>query len=73
MAKPTPGGAIVKESKAATRPAPPVHFLEVDMGIAASELCQHVIRPTLIYLGRHCAAAEALLLGAAACQSGLGT
>lgn len=43
------------------------------MGIAASELCQHVIRPTLIYLGRHCAAAEALLLGAAACQSGLGT
>ena len=43
------------------------------MGIVASELCQHVIRPTLIYLGRHCAAAEALLLGAAACQSGLGT
>ncbi len=23
------------------------------MGIAASELCRYVIRPTLIYLGRH--------------------
>lgn len=42
------------------------------MGIAACDLCQHVIRPTLIYLGRHSAAAEALLLGAAASQSGLG-
>lgn len=42
------------------------------MGIAASELCQHVIRPTLIYLGRHSPSAEALLLGAAASQSGLG-
>jgi hypothetical protein len=43
------------------------------MGIAASELCQHVIRPTLIYLGRHSATAEALLLGAAASQSALGS
>ncbi|QLC74414.1 hypothetical protein LPB260_27420 [Pseudomonas sp. LPB0260] len=43
------------------------------MGIAACELCQHVIRPTLIYLGRHSPAAEALLLGAAASQSGLGS
>ena len=42
------------------------------MGIAASELSQHVIRPTLIYLGRHNASAEALLLGAAASQSALG-
>ena len=42
------------------------------MGIAASELCQHVIRPTLIYLGRHSPTAEALLLGAAASQSALG-
>ncbi|NQD95037.1 hypothetical protein HP532_20510 [Pseudomonas sp. CrR25] len=42
------------------------------MGIAACELCQHVIRPTLIYLGRHSLTAEALLLGAAASQSGLG-
>lgn len=43
------------------------------MGIAACELRQHVIRPTLIYLGRHSPSAEALLLGAAACQSGLGS
>lgn len=42
------------------------------MGIAASELCQHVIRPTLLYLGRPSLRAEALLLGAAASQSGLG-
>jgi hypothetical protein len=42
------------------------------MGIAASELCKHVIRPTLIYLGRHSATAEALLLGTAASQSALG-
>lgn len=42
------------------------------MGIAASELCQHVIRPTLLYLGRHSASAEALLLGTAASQSALG-
>jgi hypothetical protein len=42
------------------------------MGIAAGELSQYVIRPTLIYLGRHSTAAEALLLGAAASQSGLG-
>nr|WP_298142146.1 hypothetical protein [uncultured Pseudomonas sp.] len=43
------------------------------MGIAACDLSQHVIRPTLIYLGRHSPSAEALLLGAAASQSGLGT
>ncbi|WP_263139138.1 hypothetical protein [Pseudomonas sp. RIT-PI-AD] len=43
------------------------------MGIAASDLCQHVIRPTLFYLQRHSLAAEALLLGTAACQSALGT
>ena len=43
------------------------------MGIAASELCQHVIRPTLVYLGRHSPTAEALLLGAAASQSALGS
>ena len=42
------------------------------MGIAASDLCQHVIRPTLLYLGRQSATAEALLLGAAASQSALG-
>ncbi|MFL1557172.1 hypothetical protein [Pseudomonas sp. O11] len=43
------------------------------MGIAASELCRYVIRPTLIYLGRHNPAAEALLLGIAASQSELGS
>jgi len=43
------------------------------MGIAACELRQHVIRPTLIYLGRHSPAAEAILLGTAACQSSLGS
>ncbi|KAA0948279.1 MULTISPECIES: hypothetical protein [unclassified Pseudomonas] len=43
------------------------------MGIAASELCRYVIRPTLIYLGRHSQAAESLLLGIAASQSALGT
>ncbi len=42
------------------------------MGIAASELSQHVIRPTLLYLGRDSTAAEALLLGIAASQSALG-
>lgn len=42
------------------------------MGIAASELSQHVIRPTPLYLNRHCASAEALLLGIAASQSRLG-
>ncbi|TBU93421.1 hypothetical protein [Phytopseudomonas dryadis] len=42
------------------------------MGIAACELNQHVIRPTLLYLGRQSIAAEALLLGTAACQSALG-
>ncbi|MDB6142403.1 MAG: hypothetical protein JWP80_1447 [Pseudomonas sp.] len=42
------------------------------MGIAASELCRHVIRPTLIYLGCHCSRAESLLLGVAASQSSLG-
>jgi hypothetical protein len=41
------------------------------MGIAASELSQYVIRPTLLYLGRHSIAAETLLLSAAASQSGL--
>jgi len=43
------------------------------MGIAASELCRYVIRPTLIYLGRHSLAAESLLLGIAASQSALGS
>lgn len=42
------------------------------MGIAASDLNQHVIRPTLLYLGSQSVAAEALLLGVAACQSSLG-
>lgn len=42
------------------------------MGIAANELRQQVIRPTLIYLDRHSLGAEALLLGAAASQSALG-
>ncbi|WP_372822248.1 hypothetical protein ACCE15_05985 [Pseudomonas parafulva] len=42
------------------------------MGIAANELNQYVIRPTLIYLDRHSASAEALLLGVAASQSSLG-
>lgn len=42
------------------------------MGIAASDLNRHVIRPTLLYLGSQCVAAEALLLGIAACQSSLG-
>ncbi|MDW9406100.1 hypothetical protein GE454_23990 [Pseudomonas soli] len=42
------------------------------MGIAASELSRYVIRPTRIDLGRHCYSAEALLLGVAASQSGLG-
>ena len=32
------------------------------MGIAASELCRYVIRPTLLYLGRHNQTAESLLL-----------
>ena len=43
------------------------------MGIAACELSQHVIHPTLLYLQRQSPAAEALLLGAAACQSALGS
>lgn len=43
------------------------------MGIAANELCLYVIRPTLVYLGRHCDSAEALLLGVAASQSALGS
>ncbi|MEX6676059.1 hypothetical protein QWI18_09015 [Pseudomonas sp. W2Oct36] len=42
------------------------------MGIAASELCRYVIRPILVYLGRHNRAAESLLLGVAASQSALG-
>lgn len=43
------------------------------MGIAACDLSQHVIRPTLLYLERHSPAAEALLLGSAASQSALGS
>ncbi|GAB3384258.1 hypothetical protein [Azotobacter armeniacus] len=43
------------------------------MGIAASELSKHVIRPTLLYLGRPSEAAEALLLGTAATESALGS
>jgi len=43
------------------------------MGIAASELCRYVIKPTLIYLGRHDQTAESLLLGIAASQSELGS
>lgn len=43
------------------------------MGIAASELCRYVIRPTLIYLGNHSRTAESLLLGIAASQSALGS
>ena len=43
------------------------------MGIAASDLCEHVIRPTLLYLQRPSPMAESLLLGAAACQSALGS
>ncbi|MCV4283777.1 hypothetical protein [Pseudomonas capsici] len=42
------------------------------MGIAAIELCRHVIRPTLSYLGRQNPCAEPLLLGIAASQSSLG-
>jgi hypothetical protein len=43
------------------------------MGIDAQQLCQHVIRPTLDYLGRHCSESENLLLGLAASRSGLGS
>ncbi|BAV76633.1 hypothetical protein PCAU_4424 [Pseudomonas chlororaphis subsp. aurantiaca] len=43
------------------------------MGIAASELCRYVIRPTLIYLGSYSRTAESLLLGIAASQSALGS
>lgn len=42
------------------------------MGIAAIELCRHVIRPTLVYLDRQNPCAELLLLGIAASQSALG-
>lgn len=42
------------------------------MGIAASELREYVIRPTLLYLGRHSSTAEVLLLSIAACQSSFG-
>ncbi len=42
------------------------------MGIAASELCRYVIRPTLIYLGRNPPGAESFLLAVAASQSALG-
>lgn len=43
------------------------------MGIAASELRRYVIRPTLLYLGRHDPTAELFLVGVAASQSALGT
>ncbi|MCY1208025.1 hypothetical protein D9M68_285200 [compost metagenome] len=43
------------------------------MGIAACDLRQHVIRPTLNYLQRPSPTAETILLGAAACQSALGS
>jgi hypothetical protein len=43
------------------------------MGIAARELSRYVIHPTLVYLGRDCPTAEALLLGIAASQSALGS
>ncbi len=43
------------------------------MGIAAKELSQYVIRPTLLYLGLNNPNAEALLLGIAASQSHLGS
>ena len=43
------------------------------MGIAASELCRYVIRPTLFYLGHPHPSAESLLLGIAASQSELGS
>ena len=43
------------------------------MGIAASELCRYVIKPTLLYLDCHDPAAEFLLLGIAASQSELGS
>jgi hypothetical protein len=42
------------------------------MGIAASELCRYVIRPTLLYLGRPNLSAELFLVGVAASQSALG-
>ena len=42
------------------------------MGIAARELSQFVIRPTLLYLGQSNPNAETLLLGIAASQSKLG-
>ncbi|TWI53747.1 hypothetical protein IQ22_02353 [Pseudomonas duriflava] len=42
------------------------------MGIAACELSQYVIRPTLVYLDRYSPAAEMMLLATAATQSALG-
>lgn len=42
------------------------------MGICASELLEYVIRPTLKHLGVTSPAAETLLLGTAARESGLG-
>jgi hypothetical protein len=42
------------------------------MGIAARDLSRHVIRPTLLYLGRHSPRAESFLLVVAASQSALG-
>ncbi len=66
-------GLLVKSKKAAKSLSPIGHPLGEPMGIAAQQLSQHVIRPTLLYLDRHDASAEALLLGAAASQSGLGS
>lgn len=43
------------------------------MGIAARELSDYVIRPTLEYLNQYSPEAEALLLGIAASQSELGS
>ncbi len=43
------------------------------MGICAKELREYVIRPTLKQLGQYSRAAENLLLGTAAQESGLGT
>lgn len=50
----------------------PFSGAEDAIGIAAKELNQYVIRPTLLYLGLNNPNAEALLLGIAASQSHLG-
>ncbi len=67
-----PGGPDHSPAAKLQRPSGP-YLLEGIRGIAANELCQYVIRPTLVYLNRHCASAEALLLGIAASQSALGS